>query len=248
MALLEDALILIVLLIAGIFAGFINVMAGGGSVITLGAMLLMGIDTTLANGSNRVAILFETFAAISTFKKAQVMELSTSFKYSLLTIPGAVLGAFYAIQISDETFQLILVLVIVFVIGVILFPIQHLTSFSRLKQPILLSAGLVLVGFYGGFIQAGVGFVIMICFSLFSGMTLLQTNAHKALIVLMYTLPVVAIFLIEEHINWGYAFALGIGNFIGAWLSARLAIKKGEQLIKRITVIAMIIMAIGLLI
>lgn len=246
---LQEALIFsIILFIVGCIAGFINVMAGGGSVLTLSSMILMGIDPQVANGTNRVALVAESMSAIIAFRKKLRNDILDSVKLSLWTIPGALCGAFFAVEIPDEWFQRILVLVILFVILTILIPLKLPDAKPDKNYPPIFYVSLVFTGFYGGFIQAGIGFVVMICFRQLAGMRLLEINIHKVFLVLIYTLPVLGIFVWSGNINWTYALWLGAGNFLGAWWSASISVKRGEKTIKIVVAVAMLIIATKLLI
>jgi len=86
---------------AGFLSGIINVMAGGGSVITLGVLILLGMDPTVANGTNRIGLVVETGSGVLAFKSENYSEAKKSLSFALLTIPGALLGAFYAVKIND---------------------------------------------------------------------------------------------------------------------------------------------------
>ncbi|MEL6824409.1 MAG: sulfite exporter TauE/SafE family protein, partial [Calditrichota bacterium] len=100
----------------GSMAGMINVLAGGGSSLTLPALIFLGLDSALANGTNRVAIIIQNIFATASFKQQQVSNFNLSFKLALWTLPGAVLGAIMAVRISDEWFQTILAIVLIGVI------------------------------------------------------------------------------------------------------------------------------------
>jgi uncharacterized membrane protein YfcA len=231
------------LFVIGGLSAFINVMAGGGSVITLSSMILCGVDPQVANGTNRVAILAESLSAMAAFKRKLRSDLRESLKLSLWTLPGAVTGALFSVDISSETFQKILSLVIVLVVITILFPMKGQTSLTKPKQGVMLNLSLLLIGFYGGFIQVGIGFVIMVCFRQLTSLNLIAINVHKVLLVFVYSCPVILLFSLSGHINWLYAAFLGAGTVVGAWLSVHVSISKGEGVIKLITAFAMILMA-----
>ena len=96
----------LLLFLFGNFAGFINVVAGGGSTLTLPLLILMGLDTSVANGTNKIGILTQTMAASLSFRKSKFKDTNLSIKLALLTVPGAILGAIYSTQINEESFQL----------------------------------------------------------------------------------------------------------------------------------------------
>lgn len=239
------------LFIAGMIAGFINIMAGGGSTLTLPVLIFLGLDSALANGTNRIAVLIQNIAAILSFKQEKFAQFKLSTKLSLWTLPGAIFGAIVAVRIGNELFQKILGIVIIGIIITILFPRftrsakdhQSNHSFnSWLLYPVLLG-----IGFYGGFMQAGVGFLIMAALVHLMQLDLVRVNMHKVFIVFMFTLPAIIIFIATGNVNWGYAMTLSAGNALGGWWSAKISVKKGEKVIRIVLMVAMLIMALKLL-
>ena len=73
-----------------------NVLAGGGSTLTLPALILLGLDSTLANGTNRIAILFQNIFAIFSFHQQKVHQLKSTTLLALITVPGAIIGSLIA--------------------------------------------------------------------------------------------------------------------------------------------------------
>jgi len=96
---------LLSLFLIGIIAGFTNVMAGGGSTLTLPALILLGMDSALANGTNRIAIVVQNAFALWSFRQQDVHQFRRSLELALFTLPGAILGALLAVKISDIWFQ-----------------------------------------------------------------------------------------------------------------------------------------------
>ena len=160
-----DLLSLALLFFTGVLAGVINVMAGGGSSIVLPVLIFLGIDSTVANGTNRVAILFQNFFATLSFKKEGIADVKTGIRLAAFTLPGVLVGAFAAVRVGDELFEKILAIVLIFVCVSFFFKVD---SFGKLLggsgetgRGWILYPALVLIGFYGGFIQVGVGLFIM---------------------------------------------------------------------------------------
>ena len=105
----------------------------------------------------------------------------------------------------------------------------------------------LLLGLYGGIIQAGVGFLIITSLFFVTGYTLVKINSLKVLIVLIYMTFSLAVFIVSGNINWIYALVLSVGNGTGAFLGSRFAIKHGDKWIKVIMIVASLIMALKLL-
>lgn len=241
---------LTLLLFVGIGAGFINVMAGGGSSITLPILIFLGLDAPMANGTNRIAILIQNISAVSSFKKEKFEDFGVSLKLALFTLPGAVLGAILAVKISDDMFQKILGIVLIFIALSMIIPTKIQSGDVDLqheKTSWTVYAAMIFAGFYGGFIQAGVGFILMISLNKLMKLNLVFVNMHKVFIVLIYTIPALMIFVFTGNVNWKFGFMLAAGNAFGAWWAVKLAVKKGETLVKVILFAVIIFMSLKLL-
>ncbi|MDP6779441.1 MAG: sulfite exporter TauE/SafE family protein, partial [Candidatus Latescibacteria bacterium] len=229
----------------GIAAGFINIMAGGGSVLTLGVMMLMGLDAAVANGTNRIGLLVEGISGAAAYRTERFTDLRESFRLAALTLPGAILGSIFAIQVSNLTFQRILALVMIFVLITLFLPKgkEEGDRAGGRRGRVLIYPAMVLVGFYGGFVQAGVGFLIMASLRHLLALDLVRINMHKVYIVLIYTIPVLFVFGLTDNINWPWAAALGLGMALGAWVSVKISVRRGERVIKAILGVAIVLMA-----
>ncbi len=240
---------IILLFIIAFISGFINVGAGGGSSLTLPMLIFLGLDSALANGTNRVGIMMQNISAIYSFKRSNFSQFKLSLKLSLLTLPGAVAGAVMAVKLNDQLFQKILGVVMILIIISMFLPKAKNTKEGedgqKISWPVYLS--MFGIGFYGGFIQVGVGFMIMASLQHLMKLNLVYVNMHKVFIVLVYTLPAILIFAFTGNINWFWGIVLGAGTALGGWWSAKLSVKKGENLIKIVLVIAIFIMALKLL-
>jgi uncharacterized protein len=225
-------------------------MAGGGSVLTLGAMMLLGMDAAIANGTNRLGILAGGISGSFAYHSEKHTELMDSFKMSLFTLPGAIIGSIYSIQIDSAMFKKILAIVMIFIIITLILPKKKkeaLTAKSK-KHKLFIYPAMFFIGFYGGFIQVGIGFLIMAALRHILGLNLIKTNMHKAFLVIIYTIPVIFVFAFTGNINWLYGICLALGNAFGSWFSVKLSLKKGEKLIKIVLVIAILLMATKFLI
>ena len=232
----------------GTVAGFMNVMAGGGSSLTLPALIFMGLDGALANGTNRIALVLQNVFAVMSFHKRNVHQYQRSLQLTLLTLPGAIIGAVLAVKISDAWFQKILSIVLIGIVISMFIPKkqQQKTSAEGQKTWIIYPV-MFGIGFYGGFIQVGVGFIFMAALYHILKLDLIFVNMHKVFIILVYTIPALCIFLINGKVNWGFGLCLAAGNAFGAWWGAHFAIKGGDKIIRGIMAVAILIMSVKLL-
>jgi hypothetical protein len=239
---------LVLLFVIGSIAGFINVNAGGGSSLTLPMLIFMGLEGSLANGTNRVAIFIQNIFAVASFRKLKVHKFKRSTNLSLLTLPGAVAGAVMATQISDLLFQRILAVVLILIVISMFFSRSYGERDERLEKSasFFLYPALVAIGFYGGFLQIGVGFLFMAALYHLLRVNLVTVNMHKVFIILVYTLPALAIFTLTGNVNWRYGLILAAGNAFGGWWGAHAAVKGGERVIRIILAVAITIMSLKL--
>ncbi|MCP4403733.1 MAG: sulfite exporter TauE/SafE family protein [bacterium] len=233
----------------GTIAGFMNVMAGGGSSLTLPALIFLGLDGAMANGTNRVAILLQNVFAVLSFRKRNVHQYGESFKLAVMTLPGAILGAFIAVNISDRWFKKVLSIVLIgIVISMFFAPKKREESATEeSKKSWLIYPAMFGIGLYGGFIQAGVGFLFMAALYHILKLNLVHVNMHKVFIIMIYTLPVLAIFVITGKVDWVLGLSLAAGNSFGAWWGAHFAVKGGEKIIRGVLALAILLMALKLL-
>ncbi|HRN24985.1 MAG TPA: sulfite exporter TauE/SafE family protein [Ignavibacteriaceae bacterium] len=245
---MPDLVGILILFAVGAVAAFINVNAGGGSSLTLPVLIFLGLDPTVANGTNRVAILFQNISAVQSFKQEKFFEVKNSLILSALTLPGAIAGAIIAVKISNELFEKILGVIMILIIITMLLPkkkTDKTNSDFTIDWKIVLS--MLIVGFYGAFIQVGVGFLLMASFQYLMKLDLIRVNMHKVFVVFVFTIPALIVFMITDNINWYYGLTLSAGNVFGGWWGAKLSVKKGEKLIKFVLIIAILIMALKLL-
>jgi len=247
---MPDLLDFLILFGVGTIAGIINVMAGGGSALTMPTLIFLGLDSATANGTNRVAIFFNGLFAALAFRREKVSRLRQSLTLAAFTLPGAIIGAIVAVRISDAWFQRILGVIMIGVVVSMLFSRYDKNgamttlegTHSWLVYPALFG-----IGFYGGFIQVGVGFLIMAALHHLLKMNLVYVNMHKAVIVLLYTVPTLLIFAWTGHIDWWLGLSLAAGNAFGGWWAAIWAVRKGEKVIRYVLIVAILIMAAKLL-
>ncbi len=246
---MNELLKLLLLFSVGSLAGFINVMAGGGSTLTLPILIFLGMEGSLANGTNRVAVFIQNISAVISFKQEKFSQFKFSLKLAAITLPGAIIGALISVNISDETFKKILSVIMIGIIFTLIIPKSKKNSIKNGESynPWLVYPALFGIGFYGGFIQAGVGFLIMAALHHLVRLNLIHVNMHKVFIISFYTIPAIIIFTITKNINWIYGLTLAGGMAFGAWWSAKLAIKKGDKVIRLTLLIAIFIMALKLL-
>lgn len=243
---LIDALILVVV---GFVAGFINVVAGGGSLISLPVLIFLGLPTTVANASNRLAIIAQNSTAVVGFQSKGINAFPYSISLAISAFFGAILGARISVNLDDALFNKIIAVVMVSVILITIFkPKAKEQQAEKLdKKSIIIGCiTFFFIGIYGGFIQAGVGFLIIAALTTINGFSLVKTNSAKVFVALVYTFSAVGVFIYEDLINWEYGLVLAVGNASGGWVASRWSVKQGDKWIKRFLIVTVIGLAIKL--
>ncbi len=236
-----------IILVAGFICGVINTLAGGGSFLTLAALDLTGLPSVVANGTNRLAILIQNMLAVAGFRSKGVSDWRTSLHFAIPALFGAILGAYLIIDVPEVIFHRILgVAMLVMLATLILNPQKRLEGHPVEMTParrVLIYIVFFGIGIYGGAIQAGIGFLMIASFVLTAGMDLVSANMHKAFVGATYTLFALATFALRGQVNWPLGIVLAIGNGSGAWFASRLAVEKGQRLVRIVLGITLVILS-----
>ncbi len=239
-----------VLVLVGIVAGFLNVLAGGGSLMTLPLLIFFGLPVATANGTNRIAIFCQNIFAIAGFKRQGVFPIRIALICTPPALIGSYIGANMAITVDEMLFRRILAVVM---IGVLIFmiidPLKRLQRSEMPMTPIRLAVLIVSffgIGVYGGFVQAGVGFII-ITGLLVHGLDLVRINAIKVLVIFAFTIVALGVFVVHGQVDYVLGLALATGNSLGGWFATHMAVKKGHEWIKRFVIVTVFILALRLL-
>ncbi len=236
-----------ILLVAGCVAGTLNVVAGGGSFLTLPILIFLGLPPTSANGTNRVAILTQNVGAVWSFHQHGVMDWRSLLWAALPATMGAGLGALAALWVGDEAFKRILAFLMVAVtLWTLWDPLQGKLRPSPTRERSLTLAGAFFaVGVYSGFVQAGVGFLILAATTM-AGLDLVKGNAVKVLVILASMVISLGVFAAQGRVDWLLGFTLGAGNLVGALLGVKLTVLKGHGWIKKVVTATVILFALRL--
>lgn len=234
--------VILMLLISGILVGIINTIAGGGSVITMTVYMVLGLPITVANGTNRIAVVMQNLAATITFIRKRMFDLKSGMLLAVPVIIGNIGGSLLATQINDTIFRICF--------GVVLFLILLYMIFDNHKrfQPAekmeikpLHYFWFLLIGFYGGYIYIGLGYLIL-AISLWSmKLDIVTANILKG-IVLCVAMPFsMAVFMINGQVDYLFGLVHGAGNMLGAWLASHYCINWGGRFVKIFTIAIVLI-------
>ncbi len=235
----------------GVFAGYINTLAGSGSLLTLPLLMFLGLPPDVANGTNRIAILLQNVVGVNRFAKQKKLDLKLDKWLAFPAIVGAILGALVAVDINVLLLKKVIgALLMVMFFVILLKPdiwVKQQAGITQAKPgfwQILIFFG---IGFYGGFIQAGVGFFLLSGLVLGAGLDLVRANAVKVFIVLCYTPLALLIFILNDQVDFKWGLILALGNMIGAFLATKMAVEKGSNFVRIILLVVIFFAAVQLL-
>lgn len=234
------------LVISGVCAGFINTLAGGGSMLTLPVLMLMGMPADIANGTNRLAVVIQSLTGVHGFKKHGYLETADIVPVMKPMLVGAFLGALVVSYMPPDILKPVLLItmmamsLVMMFSSAVVFPSEH-------EKPKLLgdlrfgNTGIFLCGLYGGAIQGGVGFVLILFFSGAMRYGILQANAWKMVCTLGFGFLSLVIFIVREQVVWLPGTILSVATIIGVLLSLKFAMKANQEVLKRFVLVVILI-------
>ncbi|WP_342387863.1 sulfite exporter TauE/SafE family protein [Salinicoccus bachuensis] len=242
---------LIAILAVGIVVGFINIVSAGGSMLTLPMLIFFGLPSNVANGTNRIAILFQNGFALYQFHKNGHLNWRFGLLLAIPTTIASIYGARIAVNIADDTFDTLLAtFMVIFAVLLIIKPQRYIKGKFNPKISIpLLAVAFILIGIYGGALQAGVGFFISLTLlMLIPRIPMSEMHGIKTLVIAIYISISTFVFIFNDLISWKFAIALSIGSAIGGSIGGRYASILPDKLLERILIFAIIFFAIILFI
>lgn len=241
---------LMLVILVGVFAGTVNTIAGGGSLITLPALIFLGVPPTVANGTNRVGVMTQSFTAAASYHRRGMLDWRHAVHMIGPIALGTFVGAWASAQLSDDLFRKVIGVAMLCVLALMLAKPRRWLSDRPAAPPAvwwLRYPALVGVGFYGGFLCAGVGVVILITLVLLEGTDLLRGNAVKVALVGLITFLSLAVFVDHGLVAWDVAISLAAGSSLGGWLGSRLTMSWGPPLIRWVLIAVVVLSSTRLL-
>jgi len=234
-------------ILAGFVAGIINTLAGSGSVVTLSMLSFLGLPSSIANGTNRIGVLFQSFTGFFTYKKKAKIDVSNKKGLIASCVLGSIVGSKIAVEINEFYLNLFFsVTMVCLLLTILLNSKSWLAEQAKDKKqpPLLITIPLFfLIGIYGGLFQAGVGILLLTSLILGQGLNLKQANGIKLLIVMLYIVPSLMVFYFNGQLAWAYGFLLAIGQVAGAYLAATFATQfpRANVYIHRLLIVVLVV-------
>ncbi len=240
-----------ILVLAGFAAGFINTLAGSGTLLTLPLLIFLGLPATVANGTNRIGVLFQSVVATRHFKQNKVFEWDEALFPTIAAVLGSVVGAMFASNLNEKLLSRLIGILLIIMFFLILYKpekwLKEDTNRAKGKPNIWLMLLYAAIGFYGGFVQVGSGYFLIAGLVFGSGFNLLKANAIKSLIIMAFNIAAISIFIYNNQVNFLLGLLLGLGSMTGAWVASGIAIQKGSRFIRIFMLVTILVFGTKLL-
>lgn len=248
------ALHLVILAVVGVAAGWINTIAGAGSLLLLPALMFTGLDASEANATNRIGILATSIAAVAGYRRAGISITRSDAKLTGAAAFGGAIGAFVATLLDPREMRFAIVIAMGVMLVLSLWPKPARAADApppspRLPAPTVgIAAAFVAIGIYGGFLQAGVGIILMLYLSLAHGVSLVASNVVKSTVTLSITVIAIVVFAARgERLDLVRGGVLAVTSAIGGLVGAKTSVAMGEKFVRTMVTIAVVASMIRLL-
>ncbi|MDR1878520.1 MAG: sulfite exporter TauE/SafE family protein [Bacteroidales bacterium] len=246
-----SAELIIILIISGVFVGFINTLAGGGTIISMSLFMLLGLPPITANGTNRIPVILQNLVSVLNFHRAKQLPIKKAVYYSIPVAAGSLFGSGLSMIVHDTVFMMFFVGIMVIMLFLMFFKPNQWLRGNKVKQNAPVSYLQLffyfLIGIYAGFIHIGMGYFLLAVLVLMGGYDLLQANAVKSFIVLFYTPFSLIVFVYYGQVNYEYGIIHAIGNMAGAYIASKWAIHWGMNFIRWVVAIFIVVSCLHVL-
>jgi len=238
------------LLAAGLLAGFVNTLAGGGSLLTVPVLMLLGLPAQHANATNRVGVFLHSLVGGEAFDRRGQLDRRAAASLLPLALAGAVAGAVAASRLPAAVFEPVLLAGLALIALTLVWKPQVLapaegTPTLGIRERPIAALALFGAGFWGGFLQAGVGIFLLASFSGLLRFDLVRANALKVVMVAAFTGTSLLVFIAADQIVWLPGLVLAAGSVTGARLAVRFAVSTGHETLRRVIFGLVLVALIG---
>ena len=234
--------VIIMLVVSGVAVGIINTLAGGGSIITMTLFMVLGLPINVANGTNRIAVFLQNFTATVTFIRRRMLDVRHGLLLSIPVIVGNVAGSLVASNIEEYIFRICFGVVMFFILVYMIFDNRkRFHGGARMEVKPIHYLWFLLIGFYGGYIYIGLGYLILAIALWSMKLDIVTANVIKGFVIFIATPFSLLVFMLHGQVEYGYGILHGVGNVIGAYLASHYFISWGGRFIKIFTTVIVLI-------
>lgn len=240
--------VIVLLVASGILVGIINTLAGGGTILTLSIFSAMGLPITMANGTNRIAVVLQNLTASLTFIRKRMLDVKAGLLLSIPTIIGNIAGSMLATQLDEKIFKICMGIVLAVILIYMIFDRHRTPSHGghALKLNIWHYIWFFLIGFYGGYIYIGLGYVVLAVTIWTLHLDIVTANILKGFVIFVSSPFSMLVFMYNDQVDYAYGLLHGVGNIIGAFLASHYAIGWGVRFVRLFTIGVVVICLLDL--
>lgn len=244
-----DPFILLALAGVGFLAGFVDAVAGGGGMLSVPALLSVGLPPVAALATNKMQSVIGTAMAVTTYWRRGYVELKTLLPGLLLAFAGSAIGALIVSRVDTSLLNLAVPIALIAIALYFLFAprISDADRAARLSFDKFVPLMAFVIGFYDGIFGPGTGSFFSIGFVLLFGLGLTRATGNTKALNLMSNSAALVIFIPMGHVVWPVAVVMAIGQIAGGYIGARTGIRYGAKVIRPLIVVVSIAMAVKLL-
>lgn len=242
---MSESMIVLVLIISGILVGVINTLAGGGAIISMTLFMVLGLPIGVANGTNRIAVVLQNLTSTVAFLRKRMLNVTSGIKLSIPAVIGNIVGSMVATHISDTVFTICMTVVLSVVLIYMIFDRSDQNTKVHGEHPLDLRwwhyLWFLLLGFYGGYIYIGLGYVVLAVAIWSMKLDIITANVVKCFIIFVATPFSLIIFMLDGQVDYLYGLWHGIGNVIGAAFASHFALAWGVKFVKYFTLAVLLV-------
>ncbi len=230
-----DLSLLIILIIFGFLAAFIDSVVGGGGLIALPALLFTGLNPAAAVATNKLASTIGSLTSTYMFYRSGKLDIKSVYKLFPLTFIGSMLGA-WCVHLMDPEMLKPLMLIMLAAVAIYTIFKKDWGSISSPKSLsprhyIMFLAAIFAIGFYDGFLGPGTGSFLMFAFLLI-GFDFLKAAGNAKFLNFGSNIAGLLMFMFLGQVNYTYGLIMGVAQLAGAICGSRFAIKKGSSFVR----------------
>ena len=220
--------------VAAFLGGFIDAIAGGGGLITLPAIMAMGVPPHLALGTNKLQGVFGSFTATLNFTKKGLIDYKECFVGIVFTFIGALIGATLILFLNANFLKIIIpfLLIAIFIYTLFMPKIGESDRAAKMNERLFYVIFGLVLGFYDGFFGPGAGSFWMFAMVALIGLNLKKAVAHTKVLNFTSNIVALGVFIAGGQILWLVGFLMAVGQILGAYFGSNLVIKKEVKFIR----------------
>lgn len=242
---MDETAVIWTLVLSGVLVGIINTLAGGGAVISMTLFMALGLPIGVANGTNRIAVVLQNFTSSVAFLRKRMLNVKSGIKLSIPAVVGNIVGSIAAMRISDTIFTVCMTVVMSLVLIYMITDQEHkhihIHGGRELDVRWWHYLWFLLLGFYGGYIYIGLGYVLLAVTIWSMKLDIITANVVKCFIIFVATPFSLAIFMINGQVDYVYGLWHGLGNVIGALLASHFALVLGAKFVRYFTLSILVV-------